>query len=196
MKINPYIIIGTLLMVGGVVLFSILVFPVVREEVRYISYENSTSAQNKPLVPVDTDFGIVIPKINANAPIVSRVDPFDQAVYQQALAKGVAHADGTSLPDEDGAMFLFAHSSVNFLEARQFNSVFYLISKLENGDDIDIYYENEAIPYKVTNTLIVSPDDVRYLDNNDSDTLRLMTCYPAGTTLQRLIVEAEKVSTP
>ncbi|KXK08751.1 MAG: hypothetical protein UZ21_OP11001000302 [Microgenomates bacterium OLB22] len=55
--------------------------------------------------PVDTDFGIVIPKINANARIVADVDPAQKKVYLDALEHGVAHAKGTALPGENGHIF-------------------------------------------------------------------------------------------
>ncbi|MFO0702787.1 MAG: sortase [Candidatus Andersenbacteria bacterium] len=49
--------------------------------------------------------------------------------------------------------------------------------------------------YRVTGSLTVSPSDLSVLDPplGGQRLLRLMTCWPVGTTLQRLVVEAEFV---
>jgi LPXTG-site transpeptidase (sortase) family protein len=144
--------------------------------------------------PVNTDFSVVIPRLRANAPVVADVDPFNAAEYQVALSKGVAHAHSTAYPDEAGNIFLFAHSAGNFYEANRYNSVFYLLNKLTVDDEIILFFEGEPYRYQVTETKLVSPDEVSYLEGNaegDTKTLTLMTCWPAGTTLERLLVFAE-----
>jgi len=149
--------------------------------------ENST-----PIEPLDPNFGIVIPKIAANAPVVANVDPYDSTVYQKQLAKGVAHAQGTGLPDEDKTMFLFAHSSGDILMAQRYNSVFYLLNKLSQGDPIDIYYQDQPFRYQVTAVKTVAPESIDYLANVPDTDLILMTCTPPGTTWKRLLVLAER----
>jgi len=143
------------------------------------------------IVPVDEDFGIVIPKISANAKVIPEVDPQDSAVYQRALTKGVAHAKGTSLPGESGNIFIFAHSTADFFEANRYNAVFYLLSKMEKGDEIHLFYKNQQYRYKVSDKKTVSSDEAKYLDKNAGDQLTLMTCWPPGTTMKRLIVIAK-----
>jgi len=146
-----------------------------------------------PLEPVDSNFGIVIPKIAANAPIVANVDPYNPAIYQQQLARGVAQAQGTGLPDEDKTIFLFAHSSGDILMAQRYNSVFYLLNKLTIGDPINIYYQDQPYHYQVTAVKTVAPDSIDYLTNAPDTDLILMTCTPPGTTWKRLLVMAEKL---
>ena len=115
-------------------------------------------------------------------------------VYQQALTKGVAQAKNTSYPDLNGNMFIFAHSSVDFYEAQKYNSVFYLLSKLEKEDKIDIYFKEKKYTYSVTEKKTVDPTEISYLENKSIEkTLTLMTCWPPGTTYQRLIVKATLV---
>ena len=183
------IFIGTTLIVLSLVLFTYIFAPVAREEINY--------AINKPksseIKPTDKDFGIVIPKIGANAKIISQVDPYDSKAYQVALTKGVAQAKGTATPDQAGNMFLFSHSSVNLLEASRFNSIFFLLSKLNIGDEIDIYYKNSKYKYKVSEVKTAEASDISYLDpNSDTQTLTLMTCWPPGTTFKRLLVIAKQ----
>jgi LPXTG-site transpeptidase (sortase) family protein len=185
MKIG--ILITILLITASLALFVYIFTPVVKVEVNY--------AINKPktteIVPIDRNFGIVIPKIGANAKIVAQVDPYSSHIYQVALTKGVAQTKGTTYPDQIGNIFIFSHSSVNLLDASRFNSVFFLLSKIKTGDEIDIYYKNIKYIYKVKETKIVQAKDVSYLNPiSKVKTLTLMTCWPAGTNLKRLLVTA------
>ena len=142
MKKLPQILIGAgiILIFSSLVLLIYIFAPVAKVEINYrLNEPKKTISQIKPL---DKEFGIVIPKIGANAKIVANVDPYNSNTYQLALTKGVAQARGTALPSQLGNMFLFSHSSVNILEATRYNSVFYLLSKLKKDDEIFVYYKN------------------------------------------------------
>lgn len=198
---------GTALVGVSVLVLGLTFFPVLREEAKYQflpSQEHKTvisrmdeRAQTIPsqvLLPVSEDFGIVIPKIGANARIIPDVDWEDGAVYQRALTEGVAHARGTAKPGERGNVFLFSHSGVDFLEANRYNALFYLIDKLNPGDDIVVFFEGQKFEYRVIEKKKVAPEELEYLKGSeDQKTLTLMTCWPAGTTLQRLLVIAQQV---
>jgi sortase A len=144
-------------------------------------------------VPIDEEFGIVIPKVRANSRIHADIDWQNPSVYQKALQTGVAQAKGTSTPDMPGSMFLFSHSGVDFYEAARYNAEFYLLGKLEAGDEIDIFYKGQKYLYTVRETKIVAPSEVEYLSGQtEAKTVTLMTCWPAGTTYKRLIVIADQ----
>ena len=105
----------------------------------------------------------------------------------------MAHAKGTAYPGQKGNVYLFAHSTDAFYNVGRYNAVFYLIGKLENGDEIDIYYKDQKIVYEVYEKKVVGADDIKYLGNlGDRNTLTLQTCYPPGTTLKRLVVVASQ----
>lgn len=160
-------------------------------EVNY-NINKITQKESPKESPVDENFGIIIPKIRANSKIIANVDPYNEKEYQVALTKGVAHAKGTAFPGQTGNVFIFSHSSENFYEALRYNSIFYLLNKMEKGDEIGIYYKKNKIPYKVVEKKIVDANDVSYLKKNSKKhTLTLMTCWPPGTTLKRLLVIAE-----
>jgi sortase A len=190
-NLSSVLIKAGLVIVGlSIFLFVLIFYPVLKEEVNY-QWKVAKAEKVEEITPKDTIFGIVIPKIGANAIVIENVDPFDPAVYQYALTKGVAHAAGSAFPDQRGNVFLFSHSSVNFYEAQRYNSVFYLLDKLLNGDEITIYYQNKPFVYTVTEKKIVLPSDIQYLKGNGvGQTLTLMTCWPAGTTFKRLLVLA------
>src|SRR3989338_4316327 len=144
--------------------------------------------------PIDPEYSIVIPKINANAKIVANVDTSNRAAYLEALKQGVAHAQGTANPGEGGHMFYFAHSTDNFWNITRYNAVFYLLYKLETGDEINIYYKGKRNKYKVVGNEIVDPSQVDYLTRKTNDEfVTLQTCWPLGTTFKRYLVFAKKV---
>lgn len=196
----------SLLALGGGLLF-LLLAPALEQEFRY--WQQTNSERFSPIViqdgdasdmsvtgamqPLDTDFGIIIPKIGANARVVPEVDWQDARVYQKALQQGVAHAAGTALPGELGNVFIFAHSGVDFSEAARYNAVFYLMNKLVPGDEVRLFRKGKEYRYAVVETKKVASDAVEYLAQDESrEILTLMTCWPAGTTLKRLIVRAER----
>lgn len=146
------------------------------------------------ITPVDTQFSIVIPKISANSRVIKNVDAANYDEYIAALKTGVAHARGTALPGDKGHMYLFAHSTDNFFNVGAYNAVFYLLYKLEQNDDIYIFYNGKKFAYRVTETRIINPDELEYLTRNSSEPfLTLQTCWPPGTTLKRLLVFAQPV---
>ena len=203
---------GTVLVTVSVLVFLLTFYPVVKEEIRYQFFPkhlNATvetreasaekgmrvpSSENDTLYPIDENFGIVIPKITANAKVIPDVDWQNSAQYQRALTEGVAHAQGTSHPGEKGNIFIFAHSGVDFYEAIRYNAQFYLLSKLVAGDEIDLFYKKQKYVYVVARKEVVLPENVEHImGQQDKNTLTLMTCTPAGTTFKRLIIIANQV---
>lgn len=145
------------------------------------------------LVPEDPDFSLVIPKIGANARVVANVDPVNEPQYLEALKVGIAHAAGTAFPGEGGHIFLFAHSTDYIWNIGSYNAVFYLLYKMEVGDEINIFYKGQRYMYKVTDREIIEPDQTDVLTKSTpSEVLTLQTCWPPGTTLKRLIVNAKR----
>ena len=148
------------------------------------------------LVPVNTDLGIVIEKIDVNSPIVAEVNSSNYKEYIAALSKGVAHAKGTAFPGEtdqtNNNVFLFAHSAINPIQAKRYNSVFYLLRKLEVGDRVVTFYKGKRFDYIVFDKRVVEATDVRYLTDISKDPiLTMQTCDPPGSSLRRLIVTAK-----
>ncbi len=143
------------------------------------------------IVPKDTNFGIVIEKIDANAKVIPDVDPSSEKDYTQALSKGVAHAKGTVYPGQKGNIYLFSHSVDAPWNIIRFNAIFYLLGKLDKGDRIIMFYQGKRYDYFVFDKAVVSPQDTHFLTNIYPDSvLTLQTCDPPGTLLNRLVVRA------
>jgi LPXTG-site transpeptidase (sortase) family protein len=147
------------------------------------------------LQPVDPAFSVIIPKIGANAKVIPNVDPSNEEKYLEALKQGVAHTEGTAFPGEGGHIYLFAHSTDYVWNVNTYNAVFYLLYKLENGDEIDLFYKNQRYMYKVIGKVTVDPSQVEYLTRKtNKEFLTLQTCWPPGTTLQRTLIFATRVA--
>jgi len=146
------------------------------------------------LVPKDTDFSIVIPKIGANSNVISGVDSANEEEYSNALEKGVAHALGTAFPGEKGHIFMFAHSTDYFWNVGSYNAVFYLLPKLEKNDEINLFYKGQRYRYHVISKQIVDPSQVEYITRKtNKEFLTLQTCWPPGTTLKRQLIFATRI---
>lgn len=197
---------GLALVVFGVVLLVFIFFQAIKSEVGYLAYnppedyaivtkkEDSVSESNNSIVAANKDFSLIIPKLGVNSKVVADVDPNDEIQYRAALKKGIAHAKGTSVPDKKGRVFLFAHSSDNFYNQSQSNTIFYLLRKLEKGDDVWVVYDGLPYDYSVKEIRYVNEDEVEYLAHDDSNNdLVLMTCWPPGTSYRRLLVFCNRI---
>ncbi len=148
----------------------------------------------QPYISPQGSYYILISKIGVKAPIVPEVSTANKVEYTKALENGVAHAKGTALPGENGNSFLFAHSSINFWKLGKYATVFNLLNKLENGDTVIIVKDDKPYLYEVFSKEIVKgwntePFDVEY----SQPVLTLVTCYPPGSTINRLVVKAKKL---
>ncbi len=197
-------LIGNILIVISLLGLFLTFGPGVKQEINYEVKKISGQKKDtevklqelkKTLEPVNTDFSILIPKINAAAPIVVDVDPFNEKEFLRVLKKGVAHAKNTSLPGSIGNIYLFAHSTDAFYNVGNYNAVFYLIGKLNTGDRVYIYYKSTRFEYQVYDKKVVAPEAIEYLNilEKGGRTLTLQTCYPPGTTLRRMVVLARQI---
>lgn len=154
--------------------------------------------ESQASVAPDAWFSIVIPKIQARSKVIANVNAGNKREYLAALKRGVAHAAGTGLPgvksDLNRTIVLFAHSTDAPWNMARYNAVFYLLNKLEQGDEIQIYFQGVRHDYAVEESRVVSAGDVSYFaKQTQGEILILQTCYPPGTTLRRLLVIARPI---
>lgn len=183
----------------GITLFIFALFiignyfiPVFTTELNYDIARLSSPTEIKQVIPVDTEFGIIIPKIYLNSKITADVDPLNLAESQKAFSVGLAQAHGSSLPGRNGDIFIFSNLPTRYFLPTSQNANFYLINKLEKNDSIEIYYQDKKYIYTVQDKQIIVPDDVRYfqIEESKEQTLTLMTCWPPGTSQNRLLIHA------
>lgn len=139
-------------------------------------------------------FSVFIPKVNAKANIVPNVSVQEKSEYEKALMEGVAHARGTYFPGQGKNIFLFAHSTDSPLNFTRYNAVFYLLGKLEKGDQFTIYFLDRKYEYEVAEKIIAAASDTSWIYRDFGfETVILQTCDPPGTTIRRLLVLAKPV---
>ncbi len=164
------------------------------------------SVQKKQIPDLDLDIApsdnrIVVPRIDQNIPIVrissdSLIRRDWKALeneMQDALKDGVVHYPGTSLPGETGNIVITGHSSYFPWDAGRFKDVFALLVDVVEGDKVVVYHEQDKYIYEVYDIKIVLPEDIEVLKQTPEDKLTLITCWPVGTNLKRLIVTAKPI---
>lgn len=134
---------------------------------------------------------ITIPKIYAQASVISGVDPWDKQDYSRALEKGVAMAKDFSEPGEKGLIYMFAHSSLPPWQMTRNNVAFLRLNELKKSDEIIITENEKKYVYRVFDKKELWPNEVKLLDEIEGDVLVLQTCTPVGTDLKRLLVFAK-----
>ncbi|MBU1102223.1 sortase [Patescibacteria group bacterium] len=134
---------------------------------------------------------IAISKINIKAPLVFSTGT-SQKELNDALNQGVIIYPGSALPGQDGEVFLSGHSSIFPWVKTQYGQVFTLLDKLEPGDIISLVYDHFQYDYRVIGKKILLPKEVN-ISNTKEPILTLMTCWPIGTALKRLVVRAELI---
>ena len=152
--------------------------------------------------PTPLDYRLIVPKIGKNVPLVEMSDKyisddlwgkFEKQV-QKALKNGVVHYPGTAEPGQFGNVFLTGHSSYYPWLDGNYKDVFANLVQLDVGDMYYVYYQQQKYKYKITEKKEVSPTEVDVLKQpQDKKLSSLMTCWPLGTTLRRLVVIAEEV---
>ena len=130
------------------------------------------SAQNLALNSSDTP-NLEIPKIGVN-----------QAINNKSVDYGIYHEPKSAKPGL-GTVALFGHRTLH-------GSPFLNLDKLQPGDNITVEWPGIGnVEYEVLNSTIV-PASYR-LSVEQGNVLFLITCYPLGSTKERLMIEAKQI---
>lgn len=112
----------------------------------------------------------------------------------------LGHYIGSNLPGESGNTFIYGHSVLPiFYNPDNYKTIFSTLDELEIGDEFTIEYNNKKLTYAIEEKKELYPDQVdplggykpKYLNES---TVTLMTCFPAGTKIKRLMVNATLVN--
>ncbi|HOX41523.1 MAG TPA: sortase [bacterium] len=149
--------------------------------------------EEKPVDPMPDlpENNLRIPALNITAPTSWRVNNIPAEV-SKSLENGLIQINGTSMPGEKGNMYITGHSS-NFVWAKgNYNSIFATLDNLVAGDSVYLRFDKKVYIYKVTEKKIVVPTDLSVMAGTNDTRLTLVTCWPVGTTLKRLVVVANQ----
>jgi LPXTG-site transpeptidase (sortase) family protein len=201
-RVKRLTVLGRFLIFSALGVLLYLFLPIGMVELRYQMQKNEEPAvavvEERNPVPdeaaahgLSSYFSIFIPKIDARATITPNVSLTD---FQDALTRGVAHAEGTYFPGQGKGIYLFAHSTDSPLNFARYNAVFYLLNRMAHGDRIVLYFLNQKYVYEVQTTVIAQANDTSWLSRDfGTESLILQTCDPPGTQLRRLLVIATRV---
>jgi len=123
---------------------------------------------------IPTDAAIVIPRIGVVAPILEG----DTAA---ALDAGVYRHAETAEPGSDRNVTIAGH---------RVSRAFALLSRLEAGDEIIVYWYGTEHDYRVTEVWDTTPDDDTVLSQGTAESLTLYTCTPRYAGDERTVVRA------
>jgi sortase A len=125
-----------------------------------------------------TPLGVIrIPSIALEVPIF-------EGTSEITLNRGIGRIEGTAGLDTAGNLGLAGHR----------DGYFRGLKNVKVGDAIRVESLAGTAHYRITELLIVEPDDVYVLAPTETATLTLVTCYPfyfVGEAPQRYIVKAE-----
>ncbi len=150
-----------------------------------ISANNSISTNS----PISTNNSIstyllTIPKLKIKDAIVT--------IGSMDLKKSLIQYPQTTLPGQLGNTVIFGHSVLpQFFNPNSYLTIFSTLYRLEQGDEIEIKYDNNQYKYIINEMFEVKPTDFSVLEQRfDQKNLTLITCSPPGTYLRRLIIKA------
>ena len=147
------------------------------------SYEPAASRQSG--VASVQELGTPLGEIRV--PVIDLDEQILAGVSLANIDEGVAHWVGTSRPGGAGNMVLAGHRTTH-------SAPFNRLDELESGD---MMYFNDAmgreVMYKVTETLIVDPDDIWITYETGEAIATLFACHPKGSARHRIVVRAALV---
>ncbi len=116
------------------------------------------------------------------------------------LDKSLIQYPGTAGPGQKGTPVIFGHSVLRQFynpsekNPRRYLSIFSKIMTLKKGALIYITQDNVRYTYAVRDRTVVQPEDTYILDQDYTQTtLKIVTCVPEGTFLQRGVITADLI---
>ena len=147
---------------------------------------------------------ISLPSISVRAPVMlpSRkywnVREWDllEKQMQVGLLHGATAYPHSVKPGFKGTVFIAGHSSPPHERAKEsaYGHLFAKLPALNRGDKITIAGNGNIVTYQVLRLTVVGANDTSILSQqSDKSILKLITCYPIGSTNKRLVVTAVKI---
>jgi LPXTG-site transpeptidase (sortase) family protein len=156
---------------------------------------NTTANEARDAVTLDTNVSgeIDIPSLKIAAPLIWTKDIKN---FETDLPNGLVHYPGTPLPGEIGTSYISGHSSNYVWIKGKYNNVFENLNKLKKYDSFTISAKDTSgktviFHYVVSSSGIFSANDQAQFANIGKSTVGLSTCWPVGTSANRLVVFAQ-----
>ncbi len=152
----------------------------------------TSNAYEGDIPPINTSIpaSLNIPDLKITVPIIFGNTPDE---VETDLQKGVVHYPGTALPGQIGTSYISGHSS-NYVWAKgSYNNIFAKLGNLKKNASFTITATSTSgkqmiFHYVVTSSGIFSPTDQKQFASIGKSTVGLSTCWPVGTSSNRLVV--------
>lgn len=133
-----------------------------------------------------------IPAIGISAPIIFS-ETTDKKVLAKDLNKGVIVYPGSVLPGENGLTVVLGHSSPPNWPKARYDWVFNDLNNLNLGDKIFFTLNNKKYTYQVIKKEIIEKGQEITSDGltNYDNVIILVSCWPPGKDLKRIVIYAE-----
>jgi LPXTG-site transpeptidase (sortase) family protein len=109
--------------------------------------------------------------------------------FEIALDKGVLHFPESVKPGEKGVTILLGHSAPPGWPKIKHDWVFSDLEKLEQGDQIEVYFEKKKYVYQVTEKIFLEVGQDVPAPVSDQPEVILLSCWPPGKNLKRIGVK-------
>lgn len=161
----------------------------IEENLGNLSINTGSAFFDKPVVAITTKPG---PSAELRAGYISIAKIGVKAPISADLKTGVLHYPASSMPGDIGTAIILGHSSPTNWPKINYDSVFNNLNALKQGDEVLINFNGKDFYYLVKRTFWVQrgEDLTPHLTFNKS-MLLLVSCWPPGKNLQRIVVEAE-----
>jgi sortase A len=151
---------------------------------QYSAEENNENISRKK-VSTSTN-RLIIPVIVVNMEIISSDNE------ELALSQGAWHLIESGTPDDYEGYKNMVIGGHRYLNTSGPNT-FFNLDKLEQGDQILLYWSGWEYVYQVDKIYIVQPENVSILEDSQTQKLTLFTCNPLYSNKERLVVDAYPV---
>jgi LPXTG-site transpeptidase (sortase) family protein len=121
------------------------------------------------------------------APSVALAATVLEGSDEGTLSRAAGHIENTAFPGERGNVGIAGHR----------DTIFRPLRRLHVGDSLMLTTPDRVFQYRVSDTRIVSPEDVYVLNSSGHPEMTLVTCYPfefIGHAPRRFIVRADLVT--
>jgi len=135
-----------------------------------------------------------IPKIGIKAPLIIAEDKNKD--LNEGLNRGVVIFPDSALPGETGQTIILGHSAPSNWPEINYDTVFSRINELQEKDEIVIYFNNQKYVYYVDEKIFLEKGEELSDDlKNTADTLLLISCWPPGKNIQRILIKSKLIQT-
>lgn len=149
-------------------------------------------------------YTLAIPSLGIRAPVLLPSLTFwsgrEWKLLEEQMQTGLRHGavayPHSSRPGAKGTLFIAGHSSPpdDLTEPTAYGRLFARLPELAPGETVTVSFAGEILTYEVVDARAVHAFDTSVLrQQSDESLLELITCYPIGTTRDRLIVMARLV---